>query len=518
MRMQLKLLMYFTILIAIRSRTIDAQSLPGCPDKCGIVTIPYPFGTIEGCYLSEVYQVNCTKLQIWNTSFKLLDISLNDHTLRGSLPMAYRCHHKNSKPTSREPRIKLSRFPILGKVNLLTTVGCDARANMKVIDSEDYITGCLSMTGCNMLTKGLCFGMGCSQVPVPYELTSFRIHTQRNTNTSSGNWGFNKCTYGFIVEKDRYMFLETDLDNMLNRSFPVVFGWSVGNTSCEEAQKNGGSYVCKENSVCIDSTDHFIQGYQGYRCTCSQGYQGNPYIPNGCQDINECEGSEHHCIHRCVNTNGSYKCTCPFGQHGDGRKNGCSYSLWFILALATASVVLSLILYGGLKQRQTMKSRERFFKKNGGLILQKLLFESKQSSQTAKIFSAGILEKATRILTEKSDVYSFGMVLVELLTGRKVYSHDGTESELGLAIYFVSSFERGSLIEVLDAKVKEDGVDDRIKKIAKLAKECVELEGKKRPNMRRVKDELKQINESYLKSSLISNKVNYADHDQLFFF
>lgn len=42
-----------------------------------------------------------------------------------------------------------------------------------------------------------------------------------------------------------------------------------------------------------------------------------------------------------------------------------------------------------------MKSRELCFKKNGGLILQKILFESKQSSQLAKIFTAKVLEKAT---------------------------------------------------------------------------------------------------------------------------
>ncbi|KAJ0695350.1 putative protein kinase RLK-Pelle-WAK-LRK10L-1 family [Helianthus annuus] len=41
------------------------------------------------------------------------------------------------------------------------------------------------------------------------------------------------------------------------------------------------------------------------------------------------------------------------------------------------------------------------------------------------------------ILTEKSDVDSFGMVLVELITGRKVFSHDGTESDLGLAMFLL---------------------------------------------------------------------------------
>ncbi|GJT19803.1 wall-associated receptor kinase 2-like protein [Tanacetum coccineum] len=684
------------ITFVILSRTISSQSLPGCPDKCENVTIHYPFGTKKGCYLSELYHVNCSRLQVFNTSFKLLDISL-DGRMHGSLPMTQRCYHKNATK-ARDTKIWLSRFPISSSENFLTTIGCDARANMKATYGEDYITGCLSMTGCNMLRDGLCLGMGCSQVPVPYKVTSFRIHTQRNTNVTVGKWSFNNCTYGFLVKKGHYTFQVTDFDNLQNRTFPVVFEWSVGNTSCEEARKDGENYVCGENSVCVDTLTEYNQSYQGYRCRCAQGYHGNPYIRNGCQDIDECERPDKNdCVYGCTNTKGSYECSCFWGQRGDGRKNGtgCKYSGGTIFAgisIGTgASGMLTLILYWGLRQRQIMKSREMFFKKNGGLILQKLLFESKQSSRIAKIFSARVLEKATNnfhksnivgqggygtvykgtlpdetmvaikksksidanqieqfineviilseishpnvvkllgccletqtpllvyefitnktvfqhlheqnfissltfekrlsiatqtaealgyihsttqivhrdiktsnilltddytakvsdfgisrfipvdethlqtlvhgtlgyidpeyfrsgILTEKSDVYSFGMVLVELLTGRKVYSHDGTESDLGLAMFFVSSLERGCLIQVLDDKVRKDGLDEHVKKLAKLAKDCVELEGKKRPNMKQVKEELEELCHSYTKNSIVFDKDKNFDSDQL---
>ncbi|XP_071701699.1 wall-associated receptor kinase 2-like isoform X2 [Rutidosis leptorrhynchoides] len=707
--MMLKLLLNITILII----TIAAQPLPGCPDKCGKITVPYPFGLIKGCYLSKYYHVNCTKLQIYNTTFKLSSITLDGY-MRGSLPMGHHCYGKllNNRTRRSEPPIKLSRFPVSSKRNLLTTVGCDARADIKIIKGEDYITGCLSMSGCNMLSNGSCSGMGCSQVPVPYKVNTFRIHAQRNTNTSVGYWGFNNCTYGFLVEKDEYTFSTTDFDSMENRSFPVIFEWSVGNTSCEQVQKDGGNnYVCGKNSVCNDTTlTEFSQSYpMGYRCVCAPGYQGNPYLPNGCQDIDECK-EKNDCIHvhGCSNTNGGYSCSCLWGQKGDGRKHGegCVYSggsLFAGVSMGTAAcVVLTLILYGVLKQRQITKNREKLFKKNGGLILQKLLlFESKQSSQmAAKIYAAGALEKATNnfhkknvigqggygtvykgtlpdkttvaikksksidenqieqfineviilseishpnivkllgccletqtpllvyefinnktlyqhlheqldfissltfekrlhiatqtaealaymhsttqiihrdiktsnilltddytakvsdfgisrfipvdqthlqtlvhgtlgyidpeyfrsgILTEKSDVYSFGMVLVELLTGRKVFSYDGTESDMGLATYFVTSLEMGCLITILDDKLKKDAGGDldeqqHIMKIAMLAKDCVELAGKNRPNMKQVTHELQELTHSYLKASIIFKKDNYFDPDHLSLF
>ncbi|KAI3670339.1 hypothetical protein L1987_87930 [Smallanthus sonchifolius] len=70
---------------------------------------------------------------------------------------------------------------------------------------------------------------------------------------------------------------------MQNRPLPVALEWTVGNTSCEDAKKNKSSYICKENSVCVDSSAWIDQGRLGYNCRCAQGYHGNPYLPNGCQ-------------------------------------------------------------------------------------------------------------------------------------------------------------------------------------------------------------------------------------------
>ncbi|KAM0846213.1 hypothetical protein ACQ4PT_055811 [Festuca glaucescens] len=36
-------------------------TLPGCPDKCGNISIPFPFGMTPGCFLQEGFQITCDK-------------------------------------------------------------------------------------------------------------------------------------------------------------------------------------------------------------------------------------------------------------------------------------------------------------------------------------------------------------------------------------------------------------------------------------------------------------------------
>ncbi|KAK7861608.1 wall-associated receptor kinase 5 [Quercus suber] len=124
-------------------------------------------------------------------------------------------------------------------------------------------------------------------------------------------------------------------------------------------------------------------------------------------DINECEHPAHNnCIKAkdCVNTKGNYTCRCPKWYHGDGRKGGegCIPEPLLMLKIAGVAVisliailVISFWLYFLIKKRRLVKLKEKFFRQNGGLILQQQLSTMEGSSETTKIYTAKDLKKAT---------------------------------------------------------------------------------------------------------------------------
>ncbi|GJN26211.1 hypothetical protein PR202_gb14124 [Eleusine coracana subsp. coracana] len=78
------------LLLLVRAAIAAAppMALPGCPEWCGNITVPYPFGTHQGCF-REGFNLTCVetpgqpaKLLVGNGSVEVLSIALLDGTVR----------------------------------------------------------------------------------------------------------------------------------------------------------------------------------------------------------------------------------------------------------------------------------------------------------------------------------------------------------------------------------------------------------------------------------------------------
>ncbi|WKA09349.1 hypothetical protein VitviT2T_027006 [Vitis vinifera] len=323
----LLLLAVIWMVLAAMAAPAAGQAKPGCPDSCGDVSIPYPFGTREDCYLNEEFLITCDnstslpKAFLTEGNINVTNISLDGELHLLSL-IAHNCYNRNGTlQDNLEPYFRLSIFSISGTLNKFVAVGCDTYALLSGYQGEDlYRTGCMSICSSKkQVQDGSCSGAGCCQISFPEGLKNTTLILSSYFNHTEVH-DFNPCSYAFIVEEAAFNFSSKNLSNLQDiEKLPMVVDWSIGNETCQVAKTNQTSYACKENSTCYESNSR-----PGYLCKCFDGYHGNPYL-DGCQDIDECKNSSlNKCVKkaRCKNTPGNYTCSCSKGYHGDGRDDG----------------------------------------------------------------------------------------------------------------------------------------------------------------------------------------------------
>ncbi|KAI3447801.1 hypothetical protein Pfo_004466 [Paulownia fortunei] len=392
---------------------------PNCQSKCGNLTVSYPFGIGigTGCSLGSWFDVNC------NTSFNpprpfistinLEIVDITDDKVLIKNWVAATCYDQFGNITRQNrASINLVGTPFtFSDTNKFTVLGCDEFALIAGSEGRNFTSGCVSLCSSSQdLIEGECSGIGCCQTAIPKGLKKFNSNLGSLSNHVD-IWSFDPCGYAFLGDPDSFRFRASDLNdtrfqNRTIENVPVVLEWAIGAQNCSEAQKSN-DFACLQNSYCVDSDTDL----GGYRCSCSKGYEGNPYLSPGCTDINECENNpcDEHGI--CTNTPGSFSCSCKKGYFGDGTKDGrgciaknspfpvVKFSLGISFGFLVVIIALT-VLFFSIKKRKLMKLREKFFQQNGGLLLKQQLSSNESSMKSTKVFTAEELEKATNNYAE----------------------------------------------------------------------------------------------------------------------
>ncbi|KAF5199357.1 Wall-associated receptor kinase [Thalictrum thalictroides] len=394
------------------------ETLPRCQAKCGNLNIPYPFGIGINCSISLWANIECNTtfhpprpfVAGTDSIFEVIQISESQVRIKNLI--ASSCYSQSGDLISHV--ITLMNFAgtpytFSHTKNKVTVLGCDTQSYTKGSEQFEFQTACTSI--CNNredMIEGSCSGIGCCQTSIPQGLQEIYISVSSLYNYSRV-WSFDHCGAAFLGEQDMYTFNSADFSNFTSlRDVPIVLNYSLENKTCHEAQKNSTTFRCKENSHCYDSVDA-----TGYLCKCNDGYAGNAYLAQSCQDVNECEDpNKNLCEGTCTNNVGSYNCSCPDDYYGDGRKDGsgCTKRNKRIpvlqLSLGLGLGLLSLLVCGSwgfhcIKKKQLSKIKEKFFLRNGGLLLKQYISSHEGGGKSTKIFTAAELKLATNYYSRK---------------------------------------------------------------------------------------------------------------------
>ncbi|KAJ1694723.1 hypothetical protein LUZ63_011421 [Rhynchospora breviuscula] len=380
---------------SLAESTTLKSSLPGCPDKCGNVIIPYPFGTRPGCYRDDGFQITCNDSTSTSTgtppkvllgtnssNIEVKDINITSGETRVYKFIAFRCYNTSDQVEYNNTRasIDLTGLPFLfsHRRNKFTVIGCYNLAYIVGEGEDSYLSGCASFCDVNNLmnstTDGSCDGLGCCQTSIRSALYYYEVQWGFKINP---DWQVNPCTYAVLAEEDWYKFQIQDLTQYdfyerNENGVPIVLDWAIrDNGTCQDGVEKSTNPACLSNhSICNKTSNG-----EGYLCQCMQGYEGNPYLPNGCLDIDECFSRDKNpCSQNaiCTNTDGNVTCSCRKGTSGNPyTKDGTCIKdpeKFPYPARVAISTILSVAIFLGLcllvaahqQHKRRMKEKEEY--------------------------------------------------------------------------------------------------------------------------------------------------------------
>ncbi|KAF7033873.1 hypothetical protein CFC21_044946 [Triticum aestivum] len=313
--------------------------MPNCDITCGSMSVPYPFGMGPArCYwpgfnLTCDRRSNPPRLLLGDGTLQVQELSMSNWSTfvtvirTGDIKVDGNGEGKLGGGLTADGPFTISS-------NQLILVGCNIQATLK--NGDVTVSSCSSVCengdglseALSILEAGnQCTGNGCCQSDIvfnPAEVAG-RLFNSTSYDVQLKWFGWNRSTdqqwpAHVFIARSRWFSGTSVFRKLLRTDAPVSadamqvpfrLDWEVVGHGAE------GSNICKSKH------SDYLKGKKGYTCSCNHGYEGNPYITDGCKDIDECnnEGSAK-CYGHCTNLDGSYYCRCPPGTDGDATLQG----------------------------------------------------------------------------------------------------------------------------------------------------------------------------------------------------
>ncbi|XP_019156281.1 PREDICTED: wall-associated receptor kinase-like 1 [Ipomoea nil] len=229
-------------------------------------------------------------------------------------------------------------------------LGCGNVLLTSTSPDQSKLGGCTSW--CDAKTTQLeqpCNGKNCCEAYLTGDVKKYQVSF---TNLFVNN----ARNYAFIVDQNWFAKSSPGSGQEEVIVVPVLWRWNIQHHYLQLPPSS--SYTCDNYSSSSSTTF--------WKCYCISPKKGNPYLANGCQDDGKLTVKQLSTI------------------------IGVSASFGFLLLLSAC-----FILYKGIKKRKMKKMRQKFFKRNGGLLLQQQLLAKEGTVEKTKIFTASELDKAT---------------------------------------------------------------------------------------------------------------------------
>ncbi|KAK9167210.1 hypothetical protein Scep_002401 [Stephania cephalantha] len=172
-----------------------SQTKPGCQDRCGNISIPYPFGLGDdpNCFREETstFQLYCNGSynppRLFNKgsrSIPIIDISLQGQATF-LIWAATDCFYSNGTLTDDSFNLILKmregyRFSYTR--NKFTAIGCDTSAFMSDSSGLNFQSGCYSFCkSISNVLNGSCSGIGFCQTAIPKDVRSLNLSQTQAT-------------------------------------------------------------------------------------------------------------------------------------------------------------------------------------------------------------------------------------------------------------------------------------------------------------------------------------------------